>query len=167
MSPRSLTKSVIRQVGLLRAGDEVGDAAAALLDQGLPALPVVNDDGSLLGIFGEREFVAALFPGYLGELRYAAFVSGSIEDVIDKRLGCRLDPVSKYTNTEHVDAGLDHSDTQLAETFLHHHVLIVPIVDGGAVVGVVTRSDFFGGLVERFASRFDNDADTGGKPRRE
>jgi CBS domain-containing protein len=129
---------VIRQVPLLRAGDRVSDAAGALIDAGLPALPVVNDDGSLLGIFGEREFITALFPGYLGELKSAAFVSGSIEDVIDKRLECRRDPVSKYANTEHVAAGPEHSDTQLAETFLHHRVLIIPVVDGDSVVGVVT-----------------------------
>ena len=159
MSPRSLTKSVIRQVRLLRAGDHVGKAATALLEAGLPALPVVNDDGSLLGIFGEREFIAALFPGYLGELKSAAFVSGSIEDVIDKRLECRLDPVSKYANTEHIAAGPDHSDTQLAETFLHHRVLIIPIVDGSSVVGIVTRSEFFGGLVERFVERLDDRPD--------
>ncbi len=156
MSPRSLTKSVIRQVPLLRAGDEVGDAAGALVDAAVPALPVVNDDGSLLGIFGEREFIAALFPGYLGELKSAAFVSGSIEDVIDKRLECRLDPVSKYANTEHIAAGPGHSDTQLAETFLHHRVLIIPVVDANSVLGIVTRSEFFASLVERFAKRLDD-----------
>jgi len=155
MSPRSLTKSVIRQVPLLRAGDQVGHAATALLEADVPALPVVNEDSSLLGIFGEREFITALFPGYLAELKYAAFVSGSIEDVIDKRLECRLDPVAKYTNTEHIAAGPDHSDTQLAETFLHHRVLIIPVVDGPAVLGVVTRSEFFAGLVERFVQRSD------------
>jgi CBS domain-containing protein len=140
-------------VPLLRAGDKVGEAAAALVDAALPALPVVNDDGSLRGIFGEREFSAALFPGYLSELKSAAFVSGSIEDVIDKRLECRLDPVSKYTNTEHIAAGPGHSDTQLAETFLHHRVLIIPIADANSVLGIVTRSEFFASLVERFIQR--------------
>ncbi len=35
MSPRSLSNSVIRQVRLLDAHDEVGDAAGALLDEGV------------------------------------------------------------------------------------------------------------------------------------
>lgn len=155
MSPRSLTKAAFREVPLLLADDRVSDAARALIDTDLPALPVVSDDGGLLGIFGEREFIAALFPGYLGELKSAAFLSGSIEDVIEKRLECRLDPVSKYTNTEHVAVGPDHGDTQLAETFLHHRVLVIPIVDGRSVLGVVTRAEFFAGLVERFVQRLD------------
>ena len=36
-------------------------------------------------------------------------------------------------NTEHVDVGPDYSDTQVAEIFLHHRVLIVPVVDDGRV----------------------------------
>jgi len=156
MSPRSLSNSVIRKVRLLHVQDRVGEAASAVVAEGVPALPVVNDDGSLHGIFGEREFIRALFPGYLGELKSAAFVSKSIEDVIDKRLKCRLDPVSAYTNTEHIEAGREHSDTQLAETFLHHRVLIVPVVDGNEVVGIVTRAEFFAALVERLGERADD-----------
>ena len=38
-------------------------------------------------------------------------------------------------NTEHVDVGPDFSDTQVAEIFLHHRVLVVPVVDDGRVDG--------------------------------
>jgi CBS domain-containing protein len=52
-------------------------------------------------------------------------------------------------NTEHVDVGTDYSDLQVAETFIHHRVLIVPVVDEGAVKGIVTRSDFFAVVAKR------------------
>jgi len=52
-------------------------------------------------------------------------------------------------NTDHIDVGEDFSDTQLAEIFLHHRVLIVPIVDCGHVTGVVTREDFTRALAQR------------------
>ena len=35
-------------------------------------------------------------------------------------------------NTDHVDVGADYADTQVAEIFLHHRVLVVPVVDGRA-----------------------------------
>lgn len=38
----------------------------------------------------------------------------------------------------------------IAETFLHHRVLIVPVRGDGGVKGVITRSDFFRHLAERF-----------------
>jgi CBS domain-containing protein len=53
-------------------------------------------------------------------------------------------------NTEHVDVGPDHSDVQIAEIFLHHRVLIIPVVDGGRVAGLISRSDYFAALAERF-----------------
>lgn len=154
MSRDTLTAALVREVPLLRGDQRVGEAARAVLTARLPALPVIDASEALLGIFGEREFITALFPGYLGELRTAAFVPSSIEEVIEKRVDCSEHPVSAYTNTEHIDAGRDHSDTQLAETFLHHRVLIIPIVDSDRrVLGVVTRWDFFNALVERFTER--------------
>lgn len=150
MSPDSLKRALVREVPSLRAEDEVGDAVATILETGLPALPVVDDEDSLYGIFGEREFIGALFPGYFDQLRSARFVTHSIDDVIQQRLECRHDPVSKYANTEPIAAGADWADAHLAETFLHHRVLVVPIVDeGGRVLGVVTRWEFFKALGER------------------
>jgi CBS domain-containing protein len=53
-------------------------------------------------------------------------------------------------NTEHVEVADDFSDAQLAENFLHHRVLIIPVLKRGRVAGVITRSDFFRALAERF-----------------
>ena len=54
-------------------------------------------------------------------------------------------------NTEHVDVGTDFSDAQVAEIFLHHRVLILPVIDGiAASNGVITRSDFFHAVARRF-----------------
>jgi CBS-domain-containing membrane protein len=150
MSPRSMSDPLLRDAHLLRAADQVGDAVRHVLDSGLPALPVIGTDDRFCGIFGEREFMGALFPGYLKELKYAGFVPRSLEDALEKRSSCRLDPVSRYMNTEHIDVGTDFSDAQVAEIFLHHRVLLVPVVDDGRVSGVITRSDFFRALAERF-----------------
>jgi CBS domain-containing protein len=150
VTPDQLSRELVRPAPLLRRDDSVGPAVERLLDSGLPALPVVDGRGQLVGIFGEREFMAALFPGYLKELKYAGFVPGTLDDAIEKRAGCRKEPVGEHMNTEHIDVGSDFSDAQLAETFLHHRVLIVPVVDEGQVRGVVTRADFFRRLGERF-----------------
>jgi CBS domain-containing protein len=150
MSPRTFSDPLLREAPLLRAGDSVADAVRAVLDSELPALPVVNERDRLCGIFGEREFMSALFPGYLKELKYAGFVPRSLESALEKRAGCRAEPVRDYMNTEHIDVDADFSDAQVAEIFLHHRVLIIPVTDDGAVVGVITRSDFFRALGQRF-----------------
>ena len=154
MSPDKLAKVISRQVPLLEADHTVGDAVAKIIEAGESALPIVDAKGRLYGVFGEREFISAMFPGYLRLLKSAAFVPESIDEAIEKRLECRDDPVSKYANTEKVAAHLGHSDAQLAETFLHHRVRIIPVVDADErVLGIVTRSDFFEALGERFKER--------------
>ncbi len=154
MSPDTLAKQIVRRTPLLHADEPVGDAVRAIVEARLPALPVVDEQERFHGIFGEREFITALFPGYLGELRSARFVPEAVDDVIEKRLECRNEPVAKYMNTEKIAAATGHSDAQLAETFLHHRVLIIPVVDEGEhVLGVVTRWDFFKALGERLVAR--------------
>lgn len=146
----AIAKSVIQEVEPLAADEPIGVAARKVLDSGLPALPAVESDGSFAGIFGEREFMTALFPGYVGELGSAAMIKRSIDDTIDRRLACRSEPIRGYMTVDHVSVEDEYSDTQLAEIFLHHRVLIVPIATAGRVHAVVTRADFYAELVDKF-----------------
>ncbi len=152
MNPRTIAELVHREVPLLGQDQPVGEAVALVLQAALPALPVVDSEQRLVGIFGEREFITALFPGYVADLKYAAFVPKSIDAVIEKRHGCRREPVSRHMNTEHIEVPGDFSDIQLAEVFIHHRVLIIPVTHEGRVSGIVTRSEFFAALAERFVA---------------
>ena len=150
MTPDKLSRELVRDAPLLHRDDTVGAGVRRVLESGLPALPVIDADDRFAGIFGEREFMGALFPGYLKELKYAGFVPSTLDDAIEKRAACRNESVGAYMTTEHIDVDSDFSDAQLAETFLHHRVLIIPVVDSGQVRGVVTRTDFFRRLGQRF-----------------
>jgi CBS domain-containing protein len=148
--PDSIVRSILRPVEPLPVSEPVAVAARRVLDSGLPALPVVEEDGSFAGIFGEREFMAALFPGYMKELASAAMVRRSIDETIERRESCRQEPISQHLTTDHVTVGEDYSDTQLVEIFLHHRVLVVPIEGDDGITSVVTRADFFAELVAKF-----------------
>ena len=149
MSPTTINDAIRRESPLVAHSATVTEAVRQILDCDLPALPVVDDDERLVGLFGEREFMGAFFPGYLDTLGYAGFVPKRLEDVLERRGGCTAQPVSEHMNTEHVDVHLDASDVQLAEVFLHHRVLLIPVTEGRRVVGVITRRDFFRALAER------------------
>src|SRR4051812_26904521 len=79
-------------------------------------------------------------------------VRRSLESALEKRSGCRGDALRDHMTTEHVEVGTDFSDAEVAEIFLHHRVLLVPVVDAGHVEGVITRGDFFRAVAERFLS---------------
>jgi len=147
--PDSIVKATLKEIDPLDADEPVEVAARKVMEAGLPALPAVERDGSFAGIFGEREFMAALFPGYVGELASSAMIKRTMDETIERRVACRREPIRKYLTTDQVVVEDDYSDTQLAELFLHHRVLIIPIATGGRVHAVVTRNDFFRALAER------------------
>ena len=150
MSGQSVGAPLLREVPVLSGNDTVRTAVRALLDAGVTALPVADDDGRFAGIFGEREFVTAIFPGYLRELHGAHFIRRSLDDELLRRRGCLDEPVARHTFTEHVDVGADFSDAELAEIYLHHRVSVIPVLnEDRRVMGIITRRDFFRALAER------------------
>ena len=74
-----------------------------------------------------------LFPGYMGTLSSSAMISRSIDETIERREGCRGGAAARSLTTDHVLVEDDYSDTQLAELFLHHRVLVIPIATNGRV----------------------------------
>jgi CBS domain-containing protein len=153
MSPREVSEPLIRDAPLLRSDDTVVEATKALLAGDLPALPVVDERERPVGIFGEREFLGAVFPGYVKELKHAGFVRRSLDEALEKRDECRTEPISRHMFTEHVHVDREFSDLAVAEIFMHHRVLLVPVTENGRVVGVITRADFFRSVAQRFLEK--------------
>ena len=147
--PNSLTKEALLEIEPLDADEAVGSAVRKVTESGLPGLPAVEADGTYAGIFGEREFLVALFPGYVGELGSSAMISRPIDEVIERRESCAREPIRRYLTTDHVVVEDDYSDTRLAELFLHHRVLLIPIATEGRIHAVVTRKAFFQKLATR------------------
>jgi CBS domain-containing protein len=153
MSPRQVAEPLLREAPAVRDTDTVTAATEVLLASDLPAAPVLDARDRLVGIFGEREFLGAVFPGYLRELKHAGFVRRSLDDALEKRDECRGEPVSRHMNTEHVAVERDFSDLAVAEIFLHHRVLLVPVTEDGRLVGVITRAEFFRSVADRFLAK--------------
>jgi CBS domain-containing protein len=151
--PDEISKEVIREIEPLASSDSVRAAAERVIESGLPALPVIDDKGNFAGVFGEREFMRALFPGYVDQLGSARMVRRSMEDTIERRLECSVEPIESYLTTDAVSVEDEYSDVELAELFLHHRVLIIPVMSAGRVHAVITRSDFFRRLFEAFAAQ--------------
>ena len=76
MSPRTISDLVLHEPPLLR-DDETrrGRRAAGPRAAGCPRCRSSTSDERFAGIFGEREFMEALFPGYLKQLKDAGFLT--------------------------------------------------------------------------------------------
>ena len=152
--PDSIARECLKEVKPLNVSDPVGSAARKVVESGLPALPVVDDGGRFAGIFGEREFIGAVFPGYVGTLASARMVSRSLDETIEWRSA--EEPIAGHLTTDAIVVAEDFSDIQLAETFLHHRVLIVPVAKEGRIYAVITRADFFKALAAKVGEQLED-----------
>ncbi|MPY80442.1 MAG: CBS domain-containing protein [Actinophytocola sp.] len=97
----------------------IADAVDMLTERALPGLPVVADDGRLIGLFSEAD---ALF----SEVTLAGDDSVTVESVM---------------TTQVETAGPDADVADIARLMLDHELSCVPIVQGGMVFGLVSRTE--------------------------
>ncbi|WP_348626160.1 MULTISPECIES: CBS domain-containing protein [unclassified Mesorhizobium] len=127
----------------------IADAARLMLSKGISGLPVIRSDGTLVGIVSEGDFLRR---EELGTRRtrprwLETLVSpGRAADEYVQANGRRIEEVMT-ADVVTVSPGTSLSRT--VELMTRHHVKRIPVVDGGKVVGIVTRSDMLRALRHR------------------
>jgi CBS domain-containing protein len=133
-----MTKSVLTA----QPGVTVGKAAELLAYRGFSAMPVVDENGDLIGIVSEADLIRNRFPGaFAGD-------STATPERPAKTVGEVM--TSPVTGVSH-----DADVSELAKLMVDDKRRCVPIVDGRRLVGVVTRRDML-----RMLSRSDSDVAT-------
>jgi CBS domain-containing protein len=113
-------------------------AAEVLADHGFAALPVVDDDGRLLGIVAEADILRnRVPPDPRLHLRRAA--GSDVPPPPSLVRGVMTSPVRS------VEAAADVSD--VARLFVEERLRSAPVVDAGRLVGIVSRRDLLRTLV--------------------
>jgi len=140
-------------VDSLDQDDSVREAARRLSIEQLTDLPVVDGEGKLVGLFGEKELIEALSPRYLQSLRDTHFIARDFEDVADEATKVMDKPVQEFMRAEYATLPNDFSVLHCAELFLHKRQGVIPIVDDGKPVALLRRSDFGRAIIEAAARR--------------
>jgi len=104
-------------VKTVRESATVAEAQQQLLLYGHNGMPVMSDQGALVGVVSRRDLERALRHG-LGRSRVSGFMSRNV-----------------------VSAGRGTVLADLEELVLRHNIGRIPILDGGSLVGIVTRTD--------------------------
>jgi CBS domain-containing protein len=130
----------------------VEDVVAALRDHGLPGVPVVEPDGTLVGIVTERDLV---LPDDDGDLHIPHYINLFGGTVFLEPLGRFQDRLRKAFAANAADMMTRRPDTVRPDTSVREAARLIhdtghnrlPVVDDGKLVGVVTRVDVLGALV--------------------
>jgi CBS domain-containing protein len=119
----------------------VSDAATMMLDRRISGLPVVDAAGNLVGIVSEGDFLRR---SELGTERKRAswlqFIVGpgrAAQDFVQERGRKVLDVMTRDPITVEPDTSVD----DLVDTMERKHVKRLPVVQGGRLVGIVTRAN--------------------------
>ncbi len=116
----------------------------------VPAVAVLDDDRRVVGMLGERDVVAALFPRYLAELRHTSFLPDEALGLDERAQRARDEPVGTYARqVETLDAG--ESQTHAAERFMHTGEQALPVVDHGRFVGMLSMAALCHARLDRVA----------------
>jgi CBS domain-containing protein len=125
----------------------IAEAAALMLFKKISGLPVVDRDGRLVGIVSEGDFLRRRELGTLKKRsRWLEFIVtpglAAVEYVHGN--GRRIEEVMSH---DVVGTSPAASLAEIVELMSHRSVKRIPVVDGGKVVGIVTRSDIVRALL--------------------
>ena len=138
-----------RDVVAVRPDTSVNDVAKRMLERGLSGLPVVDDDGRVVGIITELDMIlhhARLEGPVFLQIFDAAIpleLPGHLRDRLRHILGTRAEDV--MTRDVHA-IGPDSDVEDLVEIMVKKRANPVPVVEEGRLVGIVSRSDIIRGM---------------------
>ncbi len=107
----------------------------------MPNVPVVDEEGVLIGFISEKDLIRAALPGYFEMLHSASFIPDMNQ--LTRKLGEIADePLEKYMRTEVLSVTEEDDDLRAADLIIREGVKNLPVVDGqGRLVGRVRRID--------------------------
>ncbi|GLQ77288.1 histidine kinase [Mesorhizobium huakuii] len=125
----------------------IADAAGLMLSRKISGLPVISRDGVLVGIVSEGDFLRRRELGTKRKRpRWLEFLvsPGRVAEEYVHANGRRVDEVmSENVVTTSPETALE----DVVELMMRHQVKRIPVVEGGKVVGIVTRSDLLRALL--------------------
>jgi CBS domain-containing protein len=113
----------------VRPTDPIEGAATLLADRRITAAPVVDGDGRLVGIVSEGDLLRDRVPDD---------PTAHLRPLVSHR---RPKVVAEVMTSNVVTAWLDEDVSDAAHTMLNRDVRSIPVLDGGRLVGIISRRD--------------------------
>jgi CBS domain-containing protein len=142
-SERAVRDVMTSPVVTVPAHATIREISEALLRNGVSAVPVVDAHGHLLGIVSEVDLLVKELA--MGRGAQLAWLAGKREDIQRRREARNaMELMSTPVITIHPDAPV----RQAAKTMFVKRIKRLPVVSGGWLVGIVSRSDLLNVYLE-------------------
>lgn len=117
------------------------EAYNLMFENDVRRLPVVDRDGSLIGILT------------MSDVQQASPISAGddVDNDTARRLLVAVQTVAEVMTPDPVTVAIDDTVREAAERMLEYEVSGLPVVEGDRVIGIITESDIFRLVVESWA----------------
>ena len=119
-----------------------------LLENNVPGVPVVDEEGSLVGFVSDGHLLASALPEYLKVMADVSFVSEAGDQWVDYFAESAERPVGEVMSKEVSQIELGKSEVVVAHKMVHDGVSSVVVTEAGKVVGIVTRLDLYAAIID-------------------
>lgn len=107
----------------------------------MPNVPIVDEEGKLVGIISEKDLIRAALPGYFEMLHSASFIP-DMNQLARKLAEIAEDPISGYMKSTPLHVTEQDDLLQAADLIIRQGLKNLPVVDGDMhLVGRVKRID--------------------------
>jgi CBS domain-containing protein len=119
-----------------------------LLENNVPGVPVVDEEGGLVGFVSDGHLLASALPQYLKVMADVSFVSEAGDKWVDYFAGSAERPVGEVMSKEVSQIEVGKSEIVVAHKMVHDGVSSVVVTEAGKVVGIVTRLDLYAAIID-------------------
>jgi len=140
-------EEIMRPVATITPDASEREALKLLLENNVPGVPVVDEEGLLVGFVSDGHLLASALPEYLKVMADVSFVSEAGDEWVDYFAGSAERPVSEVMSMDVSQVELGISEVVVAHKMVHDGVSSVVVTEGGKVVGVVNRLDLFAAVI--------------------
>lgn len=111
---------------------------------GLSSVPVVNEEGRILGIISERDIIEGALPGYFEVLHGIT----NMDHLSQKLREIENDRIEFYMTPEVVKIEEDEDDLTAADLMIRKNIKSLPVINkDGILVGMLRRIDLLKDLL--------------------
>ena len=141
-------EEIVQPVKTVTPNTTEREALSILLESKTPGVPVVDEEGLLVGFVTDGHLLDSALPAYLKVINDVSFVSEAGDEWVDYFAGVAERPVGEVMSTEVSSVEVGTSEVVAAHKMVREGVSSVVVTHHGRAVGIVNRLDLFGAIVE-------------------
>jgi len=135
-----LEEIMVRSVKTVHIDDNLKNVAVIICTNHVSGVPVVDDEGKVVGIISEKDVIKAMYPDY-AELHDDPVRSRNFEDMEERYESLLVRKVADIMSPNVLSITSDAPILKAASIMILKKIRRLPIVDQGKLVGIVSQGD--------------------------